>query len=123
MLEGEIVYQDGYLSLPFNRVYFSDNSVHVEKLPSSRIKLPVGLRVNYFLGDRYIIRAWYRYYKDDWNIQSNTIQLETSVKITPFLSVTPFYRFYQQTAAEYFAPYQEHTANDNFMRMLSSLND
>jgi len=114
MLEGEVVYQSGYLGLPFNRVYFNDNSVHVEKLPSSRLKVPVSLRANYFLGDRYIIRAWYRYYKDDWNIQSNTLQLETSVKITPFLSVTPFYRFYQQTAAEYFAPYEMHTDADNY---------
>ena len=114
MLEGEVVYQNGYLGLPFNRVYFNDNSVHVEQLPSSRLKIPVGLRANYFVGDRYIIRAWYRYYKDDWNIQSNTIQLETSVKINPFLSVTPFYRFYQQTAAEYFAPYQAHTASDTY---------
>jgi len=114
MLEGEIVYQNGYLGLPFNRVYFSDNSVHVEQLPSSRLKTPIGLRANYFLGDRLIIRAWYRYYKDDWNIKSNTIQLETSVKINPFLSLTPFYRFYQQTAADYFAPYQVHTVADNY---------
>jgi hypothetical protein len=114
LLEGELVYQDGYLSLPFHRVYFDDNSVHIENLPSKRLKIPVAIRLNYFLGDRFIIRSWYRFYKDDWNIQSNTIQLETSVKINPFLSVTPFYRFYQQTAADYFAAFKVHTAADTY---------
>ncbi|HKH62822.1 MAG TPA: DUF3570 domain-containing protein [Flavitalea sp.] len=114
MLEGEVVYQEGWLGLPFHRVYFMDNSVHIEQLPSSRIKVPIGLRANYFLGDKIILRGWYRFYKDDWNISSNTLQLETSIKLSPFLSVTPFYRFYQQTAAEPFAPYAIHTATDKY---------
>lgn len=114
MIEGELVYQDGFLSLPFNRVYFPDSTVHIEHLPSRRFKIPIGIRANYFLGDAIILRAWYRYYQDDWNIHSNTFQLETVVKINPFFSITPFYRFYQQTAAAYFAPYGVHTAADNY---------
>lgn len=114
MLEAEIVYQKGYLSLPFHRVYFEDNSVHIERLPFYRLKIPIGVRANYFLGDRIIFRAWYRYYNDDWNIRSNTMQLETAVKINPFMSVTPFYRFYQQTAADHFAAYKVHTAGDKY---------
>jgi hypothetical protein len=42
------------------------------------------------------------------------VQLETVVKLTPFFSITPFYRFYQQSASKYFAPYQAHTAADEF---------
>lgn len=114
ILEGEIVYQHGYLGLPFYRVYFNDNSIHSEHLPSSRLKIPIAIRANYFLGDAVIIRGWYRYYKDDWNISANTMQLETSVKINPFLSVTPFYRFYQQTAADYFSPYGVHKVTDAY---------
>ena len=114
MIEGELIYQHGWLGLPFHRVYFKDNSVHIEQLPSSRLKIPVGLRANYFLGDKFIIRSWYRYYKDDWNIRSHTLQLETSVKLSPFFSFTPFYRFYQQTAADYFAPYAIHSAMDTY---------
>jgi hypothetical protein len=113
-VEGEVVYQEGYLGLPFHRVYFNDKSVHVENLPSSRLKIPLGLRANYFIGDKLIFRSWYRYYFDDWGINSNAIQLETSYKISPFFSVTPFYRFYQQSAADYFASYGEHTGADEF---------
>ncbi|HEV8270155.1 MAG TPA: DUF3570 domain-containing protein, partial [Chitinophagaceae bacterium] len=114
MLDGEVVYQKGYLGLPFHRVYFDDNSLHIENLPSSRLKIPLSIRANYFISDKFILRTWYRFYHDDWNINSNTLQLETVVKLTPFLSVTPFYRFYQQTAANSFAPYRVHTAADTY---------
>ncbi len=114
MLDGELVYQQGYLGLPFHRVYFNDNSVQVENLPSTRLKIPLGIRANYFIGDKLILRTWYRNYHDDWNINSNALQVETVVKVTPFLSITPFYRFYQQSGVKYFAPYQVHTAADTF---------
>ncbi len=113
-LEAEIVYQHGYLGLPFHRVYFNDQTVHVENLPSSRLKIPIGIRANYFISDKFILRSWYRYYHDDWGINSNALQIETVIKLTPFFSVTPFYRFYQQSAVDYFAPYEMHTAADNF---------
>lgn len=114
MLEGEVVYQEGSLGLPFHRVYFNDNTVHIERLPSTRLKIPIGLRANYFLGDGFIIRGWYRRYQDDWNIKSNTLQMETSIKLNPFYSITPFYRFYQQTSSDFFAPFTSHTAADDF---------
>ncbi|HEX6426523.1 MAG TPA: DUF3570 domain-containing protein [Niastella sp.] len=114
MVLADLVQQQGFLSLPFYRVYFNDGSVHQEKLPDSRIKVPLGVRVNYFLGDRIIIRSYYRFYKDDWGITSHTASLELPVKITPFFSISPFYRFYSQTAVKYFAPYQQHTAQNTY---------
>ncbi len=108
------VRQTGFLSLPFHRVYFTDGSVHQEALPDTRFKLPLGLRANYFLGDNIIFRTYYRYYTDDWGLRSNTVSIETPFKISPFVSVSPFYRYYSQTAAKYFAPYQQHTAFDDF---------
>ena len=113
-VDAEVVSQQGYLGLPFHRVYFTDNSVHVENLPSSRLKIPLAARANYFIGDKIILRTWYRYYHDNWGINSNAVQVETVVKLTPFFSITPFYRFYQQTAADYFAPYQSHVAADKY---------
>jgi hypothetical protein len=110
----DLVHQQGFLSLPFYRVYFTDGSVHQERLPDNRFKIPLGFRANYFLGDRFIIRTWYRYYKDDWGISSHTVNVEVPVKITSFFSVSPFYRFYNQTAVKYFAPYGQHTAQDEF---------
>jgi hypothetical protein len=78
------------------------------------LKIPLGIRANYFFGDKVILRTWYRNYHDNWGVKSNTVQVETVFKATPFFSVTPFYRFYQQNAADYFAPYKVHTAADAF---------
>jgi hypothetical protein len=104
----DLVYQKGYLALPFHRIYFTDNSVGVEKLPGSRIKIPVGFRANYFAGDKFIIRGFYRYYRDDWALTAHTINMEVPWKITPFISLSPFYRYYFQQQVDYFAGYKKH---------------
>jgi hypothetical protein len=110
----DVTYQHGFLSLPFYRVYFNDGSEKIEALPSQRFKLPLGARANYFLGDNIIIRSFYRFYVDDWGITSHTIDLETAIKLTPFFSVAPFYRYYTQTAVNYFAPYKMHAPTDQY---------
>lgn len=114
MLVAELVQQQGFLGLPFHRVYLNTGLVKVENLPDSRTKIPIGLRANYFLGDKVIIRTFYRYYHDNWGLNSHTINLEVPVKITPFISVIPFYRYYTQTAVDYFAAYRLHTATEQY---------
>lgn len=106
--------QSGYLGLPFHRVYFSNGKDTIEKLPSERLKLPIGLRLNYFAGDNIIIRSYYRLYTDDWGIASHTANIEVPVKITPFFSISPFYRYYTQTASKYYAPYKSHPSTDAY---------
>lgn len=110
----EPTYQSGYLGLPFHRVFFNNGKDTIENLPSQRLKLPVGLRLNYFLGDNIIIRSYYRFYVDNWGLISNTADFEVPIKINPFFSVSPFYRYYVQSAARYFAPYAEHSPGDEF---------
>lgn len=112
MVLADVIQQQGYLSLPFHRVYFTDGSVHQEQLPDKRFKLPIGFRGSYFMNDRFILRAYYRYYTDNWGIRANTAELEVPVKISPFFSVSPFYRYYQQSAAKYFGAYQTHQADE-----------
>lgn len=58
LLSIEPAYQEGLLSTPFHRVYFTDNTLKVEKLPGQRAKLPMSLRANYFLGDKLVIRSF-----------------------------------------------------------------
>jgi hypothetical protein len=98
-------FQDGLLSTPFHRVYFSDATHTTEKLPSQRFKLPIGMRASYFVGDNIILRGFYRYYMDDWGMKGHTASLEIPIKITPFTSISPFYRFNRQTGVDYFNPY------------------
>ena len=109
------VAQNGYLGLPFHRVYFKDqDSAKIEHLPDTRYKLPLGVRLNYFVGDKIILRAYYRYYTDNWGINAHTASLEIPYKISPFFSISPFYRYYIQSASPYFAGYKEHLTSDTY---------
>jgi hypothetical protein len=119
-LLADIGYQTGQLGTAYQRVYFdntTENSatpkVYSEKLPDHRFKLPVGLRANYFLTDRIILRSFYRYYTDSWKLTAHTAELEVPYKITPFISVAPYYRFYSQNGVDYFKPKGEHMLSDN----------
>ena len=114
MVIADLVYQQGYLGLPFHRVYLNNSSVAVENLPDTRLKIPLGFRANYFLGDKVVLRSFYRYYYDDWGLNAHTVQFESSVKVTPFFSLTPFYRYYTQSAVDYFAPIYVHKQSDQY---------
>ncbi|MCP3930342.1 MAG: DUF3570 domain-containing protein [Bacteroidetes bacterium] len=114
-LSGEAIYMKGLLSTPFHRVYFSDNNQHdIERLPDTRLKIPIGLRINYYPFDKLILRSYYRYYWDDFGIQAHTFSLEAPVKVSPTFTVYPFYRYHTQSASDYFAPFEAHTSTDPF---------
>lgn len=125
LLLADVAYQEGQLATLYHRSYFIDGSHRVENLPSTRIKIPLGLRLNYFIGDNVIIRSYYRYYQDDWGMNAHTVELETPIKITPFVSLSPFYRYYTQKGVKYFKAYAAHDTQQSFYTSdydLSSLN-
>jgi hypothetical protein len=107
-------YQEGLLSTPFHRVYFTNGNETVEKLPGTRFKLPIGIRLSYFLGDKTIIRAFYRAYFDTWGMVAHTANIEVPYKISPFLSVSPFYRLNIQTATKYFNAKGQHLPSEEY---------
>lgn len=117
----DLGYQEGLLATKFNRVYFNDSpsnsslaTVKSENLPDTRFKIPIGMRANYFLGDHLILRAFYRYYWDNWNINSHTISLEPTIKLSAFSSISIPYRYYVQTKADYFQPIFQHNLADEY---------
>ncbi len=109
-------YQEGLLATKFNRVYFNDvlATVKSENLPDTRFKLPIGVRSSYFLGDNIILRGYYRYYFDNWDIKSHTFSFEPTIKLSAFSSLSIPYRYYVQTEAEYFKPIFQHQLNQEF---------
>lgn len=111
----DLVQQTGLLSTPFHRVYFNDlSTVRVEKLPTERFKVPVGIRFNYYISDLFLLRTYYRYYWDNWGVNAHTAQIEVPIKINRFFSVYPYYRFHSQSSADYFAAYREHNLTNEF---------
>lgn len=120
----DLVKQQGLLSTPFQRVYFSDVADSFienfqladanEQLPNSRTKVAVGGRMNYYINEIFVLRTYYRYYSDDWGITSHTASIELPVKITDKFTLYPSYRYYNQSAADYFAPYEQHISTESF---------
>jgi hypothetical protein len=108
MLIIEPSYQHGLLATKYQRSYFTNRTMKSENLPDNRFKLPIGVRLNYFLDDHFIIRTFYRYYQDDWGLSAHTAELEIPTKISPFFSVSPFYRYNKQSGTKYFAAYGQH---------------
>lgn len=135
----DIVSQQGLLANPMQRVYFSDqdnyyigeaasidvytkrsntNVFHladdIERLPDSRLKIPIGARLNYYVNEYAVIRSYYRYYSDDWGVVSNTYEVELPLKLIDKWTFTPSFRYYDQTEADYFKPYNEHQSSQEF---------
>jgi hypothetical protein len=135
----DVVQQKGLLANPMQRVYFGDRANYyignasnipnyislknidvfqladdIERLPNTRFKLPIGARLNYYLNEIISIRTYYRYYYDDWGIISHTANIELPIKINDKFTLFPTYRYYSQTAADYFAPYEQLLSTNEF---------
>jgi hypothetical protein len=135
----DLVRQDGWLANPMQRVYFADVSNYyignavsipnytsptnkdvfqladdIERLPSSRFKIPIGMRFHYYINEIFTVRTYYRYYFDDWGINSHTAGIEVPIKISPKFTFYPSYRYYTQTQADYFAPFDTHLSTSEY---------
>lgn len=106
--------QSGLLATSFHRVFFTDNTRRVENLPSSRVKIPLGIQLNSFIGNKWILRTYYRYYWDDFGISAHTISLEAPVKISRVITLTPFVRLYNQSGSDFFKPYTQHQVTEEY---------
>ena len=113
-LSVDAIMQEGLLSTPHQRVYFSDKedfmiedfqlADDVERLPFYRFKLPIGGRLSYFLSERLALRGYFRYYFDNWGVTSYTGNIEIPIKLSDKFTFYPLYRYYIQTASYYFFP-------------------
>jgi len=123
----DLVQQEGLLSTPFQRVYLADpdlpDSIYgngfqfaddIERLPSSRFKVAIGGRLNYYLNEVFVLRSYLRYYQDNWGITSYTASLEVPIKLGDFFTLYPSYRYYTQTKADYFYKANDALSTDAF---------
>ncbi len=109
-----VSYQQGLLSTPYHRAYFTDSSEKVEKLPDKKWLLPLGVQLNSFILDRYILSLYYRFYRDNFGITAHTVEVDLTVKLNSRFSLTPTFRFYTQHGSPYFRPYYQLDPDQNF---------
>ena len=120
----DVIQQEGLLSMPFQRVYFADiensfiDDFHlaeaIEQLPDSRFKIAIGGRLNWYLNEKISLRTFYRYYFDNWGITSHTASIEVPIKLSSKFTIYPSYRFYNQTEADYFRPYETALSTETY---------
>ncbi len=135
----DLLRQEGLLSTPYHRMYFADVPNYyigqkqyisnyqssdnvgvyrladdIERLPSTRVKFPIGIRINYYINEKFKIRTYYRFYTDDWGINAHTANIEFPIKINDKYTVYPMYRYYIQNASTYFAPFEQHLSTETF---------
>ncbi len=131
--------QKGWLANPIQRVYFADKpnfyigeknyisnytstsnqgvfqlADDIERLPKSRVKIPIGMRFHYYLNEKITLRTYARYYFDDWGLTSQTVTVELPIKFAEKFTLFPSFRYYTQTQADYFAPYEQHVSTSTF---------
>ena len=135
----DVLRQEGMLSTPYHRIYFADKANYyigdanaipnyenatnlgvyrladdIERLPKTRFKLPIGLRWNYFISEKVVVRTYYRYYSDDWDLKAHTASIELPIKLSDKFTLSPMYRYYTQTQSKYFAPFEKHLSTEEF---------
>lgn len=135
----DVLQQQGLLSSPYHRIYFADNENYyigqpqyianyesasnvgvykladdIERLPNRRFKTPFGARLNYYINERFVLRTYYRFYTDNWDVQSHTASIELPIKISDRFTVFPMYRYYTQIESKYFAPYETHISTEKY---------
>lgn len=135
----DLTFQSGWLANPMQRVYFADRddfyvgnaddisnytndqnrgvfqlADDIERLPDSRYKLPIGVRLNQYVNEWLVLRSFYRYYADDWGLTSSTINMELAIKVTYKFTLYPSYRYYTQSAVDYYAPYNENVSTSAY---------
>jgi hypothetical protein len=120
----DVVFQQGLLSTPHQRVMFADIEDSfiedftlgndIEQLPESRFKIALANRTNFYINQTFILRSYYRFYTDDWGITSHTFDIELPIKIGMKYTIYPSYRFYSQTKADYFYGFNEALSTSEF---------
>lgn len=109
----------GYLSDPYAVIKVLDTNFFEQKLyesvsPDSRNRFAFGLKGLYRVSEKTSAELGYRYYQDDWDIKSHTINTKYNIMMNEEKIVLALgYRFYTQTACNFFQPdYYFNLVND-----------
>jgi hypothetical protein len=87
---------------PYRNVYAGGTNV-AERHPARRHRRDAFVRLNRYLGNRSSAKLGYRFYNDDWGINSHELGTELSQYVTRGLFASYRYRYYTQTAASFFS--------------------
>lgn len=75
-----------------------------EVVPDLRMRNAAVLRARRALGERLSVGARYRFYFDDWGVQSHTIGADLAARLSESTRLSVDYRYYTQDKADFYRP-------------------
>ena len=109
--------EDGYLTNPYMRVvrdYYTNPKITPESKPDSRRAYGMTLEYAKALNDKLSIVSFYRYYDDDWDITSHTLNTKVYYDIDSKLTVGAGFRGYTQTKAKFFSGRRDYFTDQKY---------
>jgi hypothetical protein len=119
-IDYEAIADEGFLNNPYRSVRYLDPdnpagfSYQPEVYPNTRASNAVAVRSRYFLPYRAALHGAYRFFSDDWEIDAHTAELGYT---QPWHAYTfdIGYRFYTQTAADFYSDLFPYRDAQNFL--------
>jgi len=111
-------FQDkGELSNPYQRIVRQYNGQYYlakDSRPERRQAAGFKLGHIYAFNDHLILHSDYRFYQDDWGINSHTLTANAYITINEHWRIAPGLRYYQQSAADF---YKAHDGSDPYFEI------
>ena len=112
-------YDDGYLDNPYLNVvrnYIDDGTGDIvgEHRPDTKTAYGISLKYAKSLNDLITLQMGYRYYRDDWGIDSNTLDTDLFFEYSNDWIFKFGLRGYSQTQADFFSPYIDHFTDETY---------
>jgi hypothetical protein len=120
-LNYEVITDEGFLNNPYRSVRYLDPSsargfsFQPEVYPGTRTSNAVSLNARYYLKYRAAIHGEYRFYTDTWGIDANTVALGYTHPWGKRWIFEAGYRWYDQSAADFYSDLFSRPNQQNFM--------
>ncbi len=120
-LSYEAIADEGFLNNPYRRVRYADPNeargygLQAEVYPRTHASNAAAIRAKYRLPYQAALFAEYRFFTDDWGIDAHTVEIGYA---QPFRTKWLFdlkYRFYTQSAADFYSDLFPHANAQNFL--------
>ncbi len=98
-----ITWQHGTLAQTWNAVPVQGEEPVGERFPRDRVRHALTGRIaQHVPATRSTVKAWYRYYLDDFGVRAHTVELGLYQYVVPWLYVRGGARFHRQAGADFF---------------------
>ena len=109
------MYSKGFLSSPYPYVLQGNDFIGFEKYPKTRTGHVLALKGVQYIDEDNAFNYGYRYYTDDWGIDSHTFNLEWLHDINDKLMIGARGRYYTQSAADFTKAIGTYQNSDSYL--------